>query len=146
MPTYASLSTMLASMITTTHSFHVWPSILSGNCTTKSPNAYKCGDVINCWHLCPLLNSQRPEQNFAGIFKLILSNEKFYVLIQISLKIVPGNPIDNKSLNLVIFGSKCTPSHHLINQWWLNCMPYAVMSPQGVNKVGVNIVTCYTWL
>ena len=31
------------------------------------------------------------------IFKCILMNEKFRILIQISLKFVPKDPIDNKS-------------------------------------------------
>ena len=46
-------------------------------------------------------NLSLPEQNgchFANIFKHIFMNEKFCILIQISLKFVPKGLIDNKSV------------------------------------------------
>ena len=48
-----------------------------------------------------LLNSSPPGQNgchFADdVFKCIFVNEKFYILIKISLKFIPKGPIDNKA-------------------------------------------------
>ena len=50
-----------------------------------------------------LFNSSPPGQNghhFADyILRCIFVNEKFHILIEISLKIVPKGPIDNKSSN-----------------------------------------------
>ena len=52
-------------------------------------------------YLCHLVNSSPPEQDgchFAvHIFRCILMNEKFCILIQISLKFVPKGQIDYKS-------------------------------------------------
>ena len=45
------------------------------------------------------LNTLRPRQNGHqipdNIFRCIFLNEKFYILIKISLKFVPKGPIDN---------------------------------------------------
>ena len=52
------------------------------------------------WYIYASLNSSPPGQNgchFADdIFKCIFMNEKFSILIQISLKFVPTGPIENK--------------------------------------------------
>ena len=48
--------------------------------------------------------SRQNGRNFTGdIFKCIFMNEKFWILIQISLKFVPKGPIDNNPA-LVKFG------------------------------------------
>ena len=47
-----------------------------------------------------IINSSPPGQNghhFANIFEYIFMNEKSCILIQISLKFVSKDPIDNKS-------------------------------------------------
>ena len=58
--------------------------------------------VICCNGLAPnFINSSVPEQNvrhFAdGIFRCIFMNEKFFILIKISLKSVPNGPNNNNS-------------------------------------------------
>ena len=54
----------------------------------------------------PVINSSSPGQNgrqFANnIFKCIIVNEKFCILIQISLKFVSKGPIDKKSAFLEV--------------------------------------------
>ena len=65
-------------------------------------------------------NSTHPGQygrQFADdIFKCIFFNEKFCILLQISLKFVPKCPINN-TWALVQVMAWCLTSHYL-NQWW----------------------------
>ena len=48
------------------------------------------------------------------IFKCTFMNEKFCILIQISMKLIPKGLIHNKS---TLVGAKQVTSHYL-NQWW----------------------------
>ena len=61
--------------------------------------------------------SLSPEQNglHFDIFKRIFMNEKLYILIQISLKLVLKGPIDNKAMWWL--GAEQVTSHY-INQCW----------------------------
>ena len=53
------------------------------------------------------------------IFKCIFLNEKDKILIQISLKLVSGGPIDNKPALVQVTVWRRSATSHYLNQWWL---------------------------
>ena len=64
------------------------------------------------------LSSKQYGHNFADIFKCILMNENWCILIQISLKFVPKDPIDNKSVMVQVMAWHRTGDKPLLNQCW----------------------------
>ena len=84
-----------------------------------------------------LFNNFRPEKNglhFADdIFKCQFLKEKFYILIQFSLKFVPNSPTDNMSV-LVQVVAWCKTDNKLLpkNCWLRSLMPFGVTRPQWV--------------
>ena len=64
------------------------------------------------------INSSPPGQNgrhFADdIFKCIFMNEKFCILIRISLKFVPKDPVDNKSALVQVMAGRRTGNKLLL--------------------------------
>ena len=53
-----------------------------------------------------------------SIFKCILLNENDNIQIQISLKLVPGSPIDNKSAFVQVMAWHWKATSHYLNKWW----------------------------
>ena len=94
-------------------------------CWPRSPTPY--GITRPQW-----VKSSPPGQNgchFTGIFKCIFMNEKFCVLIWISLKFVPKGPVDNKPALVYVIawhrtGTKPLPQA-ILTQFtegrWVNC-------------------------
>ena len=86
---------------------------------------YSTSQEIYAWFIliCPgFLNSLLPGQNghhFADdIFTCILMNEKFCILIRISLKFVPKGPIDDKSAVVQVMAWRQTGDSQYLNQCW----------------------------
>ena len=53
-----------------------------------------------------------------GIFKCIVVNEKFYILLKISLKFIPKGPIDNNPALVQVMVCAEQATSHYLNQWW----------------------------
>ena len=60
----------------------------------------------------------------AIIFKCIFKNEKFFILIRISLKIVPKGAIDKKSSLVQVMLSNRQAISHYLNQCWPNSLTH----------------------
>ena len=73
--------------------------------------------------LIPCVNTLRPRQNgryFAGdIFKCISLNENAWILLKISLKILPKAWMNNIPALVQIMAWRQPGDSHYLNQWWL---------------------------
>ena len=102
---------------------------------------------MNRWLISKnIFNTLRPRQNGRhfpdDIFKWIFFNENVWILINISLKFVPGGPINNIP-TLVQVMAWCRPgASHYLNQWWLNYQ--CIYASLGLNELKLQyyVIVC----
>ena len=92
---------------------------------------------LKCW-ACWALNNMTA---FCRYFQMHFFKEKFCILIQISLKYIPGGPTDHKSALVEVMMARCSQAiSHCLNQCWPRYVSlYGITGPQWVKRVGGHI-------